>query len=69
MTAHFAAAALFVLAAGMLAFCFKDVDIPPKYVRRALWLLMAAAFAVRSFLALQDYAYWFDIGCFIAWGQ
>ena len=69
MTAHFAAAALFALAAGLLAFCFKDVEIPQKYVRRALWLLMAAAFAVRSFLAFQDYAFWFDIGCFKAWGQ
>lgn len=69
MTAHFAAAALFALAAGMLVFCFKDVDIPPRYVRRGLWLLMAAAFAVRSFLAFQDYAFWFDIGCFKTWGQ
>lgn len=67
MTAHFAAAALFAAMGAVFVFTLRKNEISRPHIVMAA--VCIAAFAVRSYLAFQDYAFWFDIGCFKNWGQ
>ena len=71
MTSYFVIAALYsgICIAGFMAMQKDKIKINTENIKKYLWVILLAGFAIRRWYGLQDVAFWFDVGCFKSWAD